>query len=96
MIIKTAKDLERLIKLCKKQGITSIRVGNVEFNVKEQHKSIQPIDADAFPEASIKIPAFNGLQASLEPDVIKTDELTEDQLLNWSVKPEPGSEEQEQ
>jgi hypothetical protein len=85
MILKTIKDLDKLIKLCKKQGISGIKVGNVEFNLEPiKTSSIEPIS----PEASVKVPKFNG---SLEPDKIDTDQLTEEQLMYYSVKGEPGA-----
>jgi hypothetical protein len=85
MMIKDLKTLEKLVKLCKKQGISGIRVGNVEFNI-DQPKPLRSVEPIA-PEANIKVPKFNG---SLEPDTIDTDGLTEEQLLNWSVKDEPS------
>jgi len=85
MIVKDLKTLDKLIKMCKKQGLTGIRVGNIEFNLEPIKPSrVEPIA----PEAAIRVPKFNG---SLEPDKIDTDELTEEQLLNWSVKEEPGT-----
>lgn len=88
MMIKDLKSLEKLMKLCKKQGIVAIKVGNVEFGLPETEKAIKPI-TDVFPEAQIKVPAFNGISApDVSPDKIDTDELTEDQLLNWSTPDE--------
>lgn len=89
MIIKSVKDLEKIIKLCKKQGINAIKVGNIEFSL--ELKPTKPIDTDVFPEASIKIPQFNGRAFDDTPDVITTDELTDDQRLFYSSKEEPGS-----
>ncbi len=34
-MITTLKDLERLLKLCRKQGVTEIKLGTVEFKLGE-------------------------------------------------------------
>lgn len=96
MIIKTVKDLEKLIKLCKKQGIPAIKVGNIEFTLPQSANTKPAIDPEVFPEANIKVPAYNGVKTSLEPDAIKTEELTEEQLMFYSAKEEPGTEDSPQ
>jgi hypothetical protein len=88
MLIKDLKTLEKLVKLCKKQGINAIKIGNIEFSIESGPKAIRPIEAD-IPEAKIKVPKFNG---NLQPDKIETDALTDEQLMFYSVKEEPGTE----
>lgn len=92
MIVKEIKDLEKIMKLCLKLGVTAIKVGNVEFGLPEHPKAIKAIAEDIFPEAQVKVPKFNGIAAKeVGPDKIDTDELTPEQLLNWSVTEEENS-----
>jgi hypothetical protein len=87
MIIKTIKELEQVMKLCKKQGVIAIKIGNIEFSISEDKpKAIEHISA---PEASVRVPTFNG---NLKPDEIETNGLTEEQLMFYSAKEEPGVE----
>jgi hypothetical protein len=100
MNINNIKDLERIIKMCRKTGVNSLKLGELELNlgllpIKKQ----QPVDFSSdFPEASIPVPQFrpytqstpdNNKQLSSEEvqviaDKIATSELTADQLLFYS------------
>lgn len=88
MTISSLKELQKLIALCRKTGVASIKVDGIEFNlgalpsVKTQSK---PIDFSSdFPESSIKVPQFQGYVAPIVDEKIQTDELSEEQLLFYS------------
>ena len=76
MTIKDQKDLAKLIALCRKTGVQSIRVDNIEFHLGERPQILSSSPRAALPKAS---PTSSG------PDIIESDEMTEDQLLMWSV-----------
>jgi len=92
MTIPDIKKLEQLMKLCRKHGVETFNVGDISFTIGAA--PIKPVRANTAlelpPEAKLKIPQFNGTlpveQATEAPDVIKTDALTDEQLLNWSVQ----------
>jgi len=96
MTINTISELEKLIKLCKKHSLRAIKVDNIEFAI--ENIQSKPQIEDVFPEAQIKIPAYNGIKLDpsapiSEPEEVKTpDALTEEQLLYYSAKEEPGAE----
>ena len=91
MQIKTLKEFEKLVTICRKKGILVLKVDNVEFQLGPEPKSNKPtVDLEAFPEASIKVPTPNINEIVVDyADKIATDELTEDQLLYYSARPEP-------
>ncbi len=92
MDIKSLKDLEQLIKLCRKTGIDAFEIGSIKFNLGQEPKSKpkgkQRSVADDFPEASLKVPQFVPTVSNEIQGVIKTDELTPDQLLFYSATDE--------
>lgn len=94
MVIKDLKKLQKLVQLCRKEGIEAFELGEMRFTLgakpRVQRKSVDI--ANDFPEANIKIPQYNPVvsdkvQAIVE-DVIKTDELTEEDLLFYSSRDE--------
>lgn len=87
MKISNLKDLQRVISLCRKQGVAIIKIDGMELHLGPtpfKPSNSPTIDTTSFPEASIKIPTFNGPIADVSP--IKTEELTEDQLLFYSAQ----------
>lgn len=89
MKIDSFKDLAKLVALCQKQGITSIKVDGIELSLGLKPTTYKPkaYKAEVFPEEDIKVPQFNGITSPVPQvvnDTIETDELTEEQLLNWS------------
>lgn len=84
MELKNLKDLEKAVKLCRRLGVDALEVGNVKFNlglaprVKSKSNSA---DFD-IPEANLKVPQFT---PTIENDLIKTDDLSEDELLFYSA-----------
>ena len=90
MNINNIKDLEALIKLCRKHNIEAFEIGDIKFTLglKPTTKKAQQLPELTFPEANIQVPTFNGIT---NPDVlkavedqIKTDGLTDEQLLFYS------------
>jgi len=92
MTIDNLSQLSKLLKLCKKHGVTAIEVDGIKMNVSLERSKPQ-IDLNAFPEANIRVPIFNPgtvPDSEVQMDRIEEpDQLTEEQLLNWSVKTEP-------
>lgn len=88
MKIDTLKDLQKLIQLCRKEGIEAFELGEIKFNLGQKPKATKRLSsiADDFPEASIKIPQYNPIVE--DNTAIKTDELTDEQKLMWSVRSE--------
>lgn len=97
MKIDSIKDLQKVIALCRKLGVDALEVDNVKFNLgaapKRSRKAAN--EGDIFPEASLKVPQFTPTTASLVADTIASDELTEEQLLFYSARPEDSSIEQQ-
>ncbi len=88
MDIKNLKDLEKLAKLCRKVGIQTIKVGEIEFHLgvepyKAPKEEIDERVVDPMAGAKI-ITQYN----DPEPDVIKTNELSEEELQQWSSRHE--------
>ncbi len=85
MTIKDIKDLQKVITLCRKLGVESIKVDNVEF-----HLGAAPIKTYLGQglikgiKESITTPTF--IPGGITEDVqIPTDGLTEEQLLFYSA-----------
>lgn len=83
MTIESLKDLDKLIQLCRKRGIQSIKVDNVEMHLGDTptltsrlvgNTSKMLIHEDTF------IPGGVDENTKIETP----DELTQDQLLMWS------------
>lgn len=95
MKIDSLKQLEQLLKLARKHGVEGMEVDSIKFNLgpEPRKRSINvSTTGEAFPEAEVKVPAFNGVlkdnlnTSDITPhDSIKSDELTEEQLLMWSA-----------
>ncbi len=107
MTITDLKQLEALVKLCRKSGIASIEVDGIKFSLNPIEKRVrtkpEPLSD---PLATASVPAYNGLAVdtedliaqskleaakalqALKDEIATPDMLTEDQLLNWSSRPE--------
>ena len=89
MEINNLKDLQKIIALCHKQGVTSIKLGELELHLGPMPVSRKRPDFSSdFPEANIKVPQYQEVSkesATQETaDKIATDELTPEQLLFYS------------
>lgn len=92
MEIKNIKDLEKLIKLCRKLGVDAIEVGNIKMGLGPT-PTIYTTPKKRKDVTSVTMPDHSGIT---ENSRIITDELTEEQLLNWSSAPSQGFEQGEQ
>lgn len=113
MKVENLKDLQKVIQLCRKNGVSAIELDGIKMNIESmpiKSKTLTDI-ANDFPEASIKVPAYNGeavggiirgavgygSTAKAVADKIATDELTEEQLMFYSARQEtPGQDETQQ
>ncbi len=90
-MINNLKDLSKLITLCRKTGVSSIRVEGIELHL------------GAEPNKGIRQPKMGKISATPQMadkeqtiDEILSDGLTEDQLLYYSVTSQPDSSAAEQ
>lgn len=91
MTINNLKELQAVIKLCQKSGVTHIKLGGLELEITPYIKVAKPrqesyINMD-FPEASIPVPKYSGIaltEVQAVADKIATSELTEEQLMFYS------------
>lgn len=86
MTITDLKDLEKLIKLCRKTGVNAITVDGIQLEL-----GYEPL-ATSNKKSSIKpminaIPGEVGEHTQIVADKIDTDELTEEQLMYYSAVP---------
>lgn len=77
MKIETISDLKECIQACRKLGVERIKIGDVEF-----HLGSPPVKAKRQPKGLQK--QLNVISESDKIDM--PDELTEEQLLAWSIK----------
>ncbi len=84
------KQLEKLMQLCRKQGIEAFEIGEIKFNLgslPKVGKQLPSIDDSVFPEQNVQVPKFNGILPDEVPaqEKIKTaDDMTEEQRMFYS------------
>lgn len=81
MTINSIKDLDKIMQLCKKRGIKSIKIDNLEFTISEDH-----IPTPKLKQAK-HIPSETYTPGGIGPDtkIDMPDELTPEQLLFYSA-----------
>lgn len=84
MKIEKLNDLKKLLQLCREQGVEAMEIDGIKFNLGRLPASLPDVDKTAFPEATIKVPAYDG--PITPPEEPKTDGLTEDQLMFYSAQ----------
>lgn len=88
MVVNSLKELDKLIQLCRKRGIQSIKVDNIEMHLGEQ-KPKTTYKKDSLIKDWANNPYNPGeitIPTSI-PDTIETpDELTEEQLMFYSAQ----------
>lgn len=84
MKIESLNDLNKLMKLCRSQGIESIKIDNVEFRMGDVPLKVTKTKAT--------IATVNAAGVITEHDKIETDGLTPEQLLMWSATAVPDGE----
>lgn len=92
MIITSLKDLEKLIKLCRKTGVHAITIDGISLSLGQEpvKRSIKPI-ANEYDPGSITIPQVSADTPIMPPDDIKMDMPTDDALLFWSADSNEGT-----
>lgn len=89
MTVNSLNDLKKLIQLCRKTGVQSIKVDNIEFHLGQApRKAISAPDLIQDPLASVSVPTPQIYSEASEDAKIITDELTEEQLMFYSARPE--------
>ena len=96
MKINSIKDLQKVLKLCRQTGVTTIEIDGVKLTLGPQPVSVRAphIDLDAFPEANIRVPQYSPIQAQdtanspIDTKIDMPDELSEEQLMFYSARPE--------
>ena len=87
MQIDSLKELQKLIKACRSLGVEKIEIDGIKLELgalpisKKSAKVVEPVEDFE----------LNGIGASTpipRPEIIPTDELTEDQLLFYSAQPQ--------
>jgi hypothetical protein len=88
--IENLKELQKLIALCRKTGVESIKVDNVEFHLGAAPRQASRPQPEILqdPLANVSVPKPNIYNEVTEDTKIITDELTEEQLMYYSARPE--------
>lgn len=94
MTINSLKELNKLIALCRKTGVQSIKIDGIEMHLGAMPTKaiVRQIDTNVFPEESIKVPMYN--PGNTSEDKIEEETLTEEQLLYYSARPETPEQDQ--
>lgn len=82
MKLETLQDVEKLLKLCRKLGVESVRVGEYDTEFKLGPAPQAAASKRAAAKVQHQIIAPGGIT---DTTPIETTELTPDQLLMWSV-----------
>ena len=87
MKIDSLKDLQKLLKVCQDNGVDAIKIDGIEMSIRPQTKAYKaPRERKSVfqptPDEQIKVPAFQPQPEA--PDIETPDELSDEQLLNWS------------
>jgi len=92
MKIDSIKQLDKLLALCQKRGVTSITVDGISLQLMPHKQPTKRgmIQHDVFPEEVIKVPVYNpgNINESTAIETIDEETLTEEQLLYYSARPE--------
>ncbi len=83
MNLPDLKKLKAIIALCRKSGVETIEIEGIKITLRESAPAENKRRISAQP-------------ADNSPDALETEELTGDQLLNWSVYSPPETEGKEQ
>ncbi len=90
MEIKSLKELQQLIRMCKKHGVEAIKVDNIEFKLSPEPKEeiINYPEQSLFDPGPIAVQGMGPDQIPINPDGSpKIGSLTEEQMLMWSSAP---------
>lgn len=85
MEIKDLTELKAVVQACRKLGVESIKIGHIEFHLgAPQSKAIRRAKATT-PTESAYVPGAGTITSEVK---VNTDELTEEQLMYYSSRPE--------
>lgn len=78
------------MQLCKAQGVRTIKIDNIEFSIELEKNTSISNSLEVFPEELIKVPAYTPVNENdnITVDTIETDELSAEQLMFYSARPE--------
>lgn len=92
MKIDSLKELQKIIALCRKTGVQSIKIDGIELQLgsvptaQKSSKSKQTIDYSRdFPESQVQVPQY---QATEPEDISPEEQLSEEQLMFYSSSSE--------
>ena len=98
MTVNNIKELKKLIQLCQETGVDSIKIDNLEIKLGNDPKSAKKLIRSITPENTPANDPFSfenvSIQYQVAAEQAKADneepvELTEEQLLFYSVSEEP-------
>lgn len=95
MKLDTPKDLEKIIQVCRKTGVTHLKLEGLEIelgSLPTKQPKTRSYQLDTFPEADIRVPQFTPMPAVQVAEKIATDALTDEQLLFYSARAETPEE----
>lgn len=96
MKIENLKTLQKVIAVCRKNGVSAIEIDGIKMNITLEVSKPQPTDYSSdFPEASIRVPKYDPASPVEAATKIATEELSPDQLLFYSSIPTDASQEQQ-
>lgn len=98
MKIDSLKQLKELMKLCQSHGVENIEVDGIKMEIrpvvkaiKRSNRPIQPTFSSGIEDVKVPTPnIFRKPMNDVSDHVETPDELTEEQLLNWSAAPAVG------
>jgi hypothetical protein len=84
--IESIKDLEKVIRVCRKTGVDIVKIGDIEIVLDKSFKT-SPRRVKALKTEVKGIPLPGGIDADTKIEVpdIQTDELTDEQLMFYSA-----------
>lgn len=88
MKLDSLKELKALIRLCKSEGIDSIKIDNIEFQVNLSTSKSTTKRQDKFVATPEMQSAFIPGGITEDTRIFSPDELTEEQLLFYSSGPD--------
>lgn len=91
-MITNFKDLDKVMQLCRKNGVESIKIGDIEFKIDLSAQAITKPTKTKLPSLAEMHNAINPFDptAPISDDIRTPDQLTADQLLFYSSNGEAG------
>ena len=84
MQVKDINDLEKIIKLCRKTGVESIKIDNIELKLGDVPQKSPSL---VIPKR-INNPTYAPGGITEDSKIEIPEQLTEEQLMMWSIGPE--------